>query len=411
MINLNSLNKKISKSFSKNIPELNALVNKLYPDFIYQSNPKTIENEIPVFTLHTVEPAKFEEQLNFLSKNNYQTLTADELYDCIKGKYRVPERSILLTFDDGWKNVYTYAYPLLKKYNMKAVCFLIPGLIDLENGIVDNKKLSKNDKNLDTGILCSWKEIREMHNSGVIDFQSHSMYHCRIFISDIIEDFFYPSFDTYAYNFNVPIYSINGSDNISRETKPGTPIYRHASKFFGKNRYYDDQNLRNECIEYVQLNGGDEFFHNPNWRKKLINLTQNYKSKYNESGFYEDKKTYADNLFSDLIKSKALIEKQLPGKQVNHFCYPWWEGSHIAVEASKKAGYVTNFWGFFKERRTNRTGDDPFTIARILTDDFIFRLPGKGRKSLFNIYQRKISSNSNKFIKKLFQADKSSFIN
>ena len=400
-----SVLKKLKKSYQKNVPEFLALKKKMYPEFIYEGNPKTLKDEIAVFTLHSVLPHKFEMQLEFLYNNGYRTLAADELYECLIGEKQIPERAVVLTFDDGWKNVYTEAYPLLKKYNMSAVCFIIPGIIDNKQ-ISNNEKINLNERGPNSDTLCSWSEIKEMHESGIIDFQSHSMYHNRIFVSNVIDDFFYPAYDSYACNLNIPIYSVNNSDNVSRETKLGTPIYRYSSKFSGKQRYFDDQNIRDKCIEYVKLNGGEEFFTDNNWRKKLFSHVEEYRMKYNDSGHFQDEENYRESLFNDFSESKILIENELPDKTVNHFCYPWWEGSETALSVSKEAGYLTNFWGVFPDRRTNRCGEDPYKISRILTDDYIFRLPGQGRKSLLTIYEERFFGNSNRFIKVLLQSDK-----
>jgi hypothetical protein len=398
-----SIQKKLKKSFSKNLPELLALKKKLYPHFVYESNPKTLKDEIPVFTLHSVYSNKFEAILQFLYKNGYRTLVADELYECLTGSKPIPERAVVLTFDDGWKNLHTVVYPLLKKYGMNAVCFLISGLISLEND--DKGKIKMGKRGLDSDVLCSWKDVKEMHTSGVIDFQSHSMYHKLIFISPDVEDFFYTAFDSFAMNLNVPSFDINGEENISREIKLGTPIYKHASRFLGKNRYFDDENLRNECINFVKLNGGEEFFYKNGWRKILLNLVKEYRLKNGDIGCVEDEENLRNSLFTELVESKLMIEKNLPGKTVNHFCYPWWEGSDLAVEISKKTGYLTNFWGILSERRTNRCGDDPYRIARILSEDYIFRLPGEGRKSFLKIIQEKFSNNINGFKNRIIQQD------
>lgn len=398
MINIFSIYKKLKRSYSKNVPELVALRNRLYPEFVFEANPETLKDEMPVFTLHSVEPCRFEEQLKFLSVNSYQTLTADEFYECLTGSKPIPERAILLTFDDGWKSLWTVAYPLLRKYRLHAVCFIIPGLIcDGDKG--DPAHFDASEP------LCNWHEIKEMHEDGVVDFQPHSLYHNLIFTSDTIEDFIYPSFDSYANNFNVPLFRTKGEENVHRDAELGTPVYKHAPRFSGQKRYFDDEDLRNQCIEYVRLNGGDNFFRNYNWRKKLMNLIQDYRKKHGNSGYFESEEEMKANLYNDLLESKLMIETRLPGKTVSHFCYPWWEGSDLAVDMSRKAGYLTNFWGILTERRTNRCGDDPYRVARLLSDDYIYRLPGEGRKSLFKIIEEKASLNYKGFIRRVARID------
>lgn len=73
------------------------------------------------------EISKFEEQIKYLSKHNYKSLTMDEFYCWKKGKCKQPRKSVLITMDDGYLSNYMYAFPILKKYNMKAVVFFIGG--------------------------------------------------------------------------------------------------------------------------------------------------------------------------------------------------------------------------------------------------------------------------------------------
>ena len=67
----------------------------------------------------------FEKELKFLKQNHYETLSLDEFL-CWKNKTcKKPHKAIVITFDDGYQNNYKYAFPLLKKYNMKATVFYI----------------------------------------------------------------------------------------------------------------------------------------------------------------------------------------------------------------------------------------------------------------------------------------------
>lgn len=77
-----------------------------------------------------IDVQNFEEQLKYLSKHNYKTLTMDEFYEWKQGKIDLPNKSVLITFDDGFLSNYHYAFPLLKKYNMNATVFLIGEYVD-----------------------------------------------------------------------------------------------------------------------------------------------------------------------------------------------------------------------------------------------------------------------------------------
>lgn len=100
------------------------------------------KNKIPVLCYHnlataeektnfesekdwTIDVKNFEEQLKYLKKHNYKTLSMEEFYKWKQGKLNLPQKSVLITFDDGFLSNYHYAFPLLKKYNMNATVFLI----------------------------------------------------------------------------------------------------------------------------------------------------------------------------------------------------------------------------------------------------------------------------------------------
>jgi peptidoglycan/xylan/chitin deacetylase (PgdA/CDA1 family) len=69
----------------------------------------------------------FEKQMAYLKKEGYITLSLNELYDFLARKKELPAKSVVITFDDGYKDNYVEAYPVLKKNNFTAVSFLITG--------------------------------------------------------------------------------------------------------------------------------------------------------------------------------------------------------------------------------------------------------------------------------------------
>src|SRR5690606_39874838 len=69
----------------------------------------------------------FEEDLKFLRENEYRTVGVDDLYAHLTGQVAPLDRAVVLTFDDGRSSFWRYAFPLLQKYEMRAVVFVIPG--------------------------------------------------------------------------------------------------------------------------------------------------------------------------------------------------------------------------------------------------------------------------------------------
>ena len=74
--------------------------------------------------------SSFEKQLNYLNENNYYYPTWDEVADFVDGKIDLPDKSVVLTMDDGDESVFNLALPLLEKYEVTATAFIITSIID-----------------------------------------------------------------------------------------------------------------------------------------------------------------------------------------------------------------------------------------------------------------------------------------
>ena len=72
-----------------------------------------------------VSQSTFDKQVKYLVDKGYRTINCDEFYLWYMGKINLPPRSVLITFDDGYIGVATYALPVLKKYNAKGTCFIV----------------------------------------------------------------------------------------------------------------------------------------------------------------------------------------------------------------------------------------------------------------------------------------------
>lgn len=124
--------------------------------------------KIPVLYYHEVVPAgqghsyqkieveEFEQQLSYLKEHGYTAISYADVYS---GKMNL-QKPVIITFDDGFRTVFQYAYPLLKKYDMKATLFLSPKYIDEKNEY-----------------YLSWDMVRELNNQGVAELASHTYSH------------------------------------------------------------------------------------------------------------------------------------------------------------------------------------------------------------------------------------------
>ena len=68
-----------------------------------------------------LSPAQFESDLKYLKENGYHTVVVQDLIDYVEKGVPLPEKPVMLTFDDGYYNNYYYAFPLLEEYDAKIV--------------------------------------------------------------------------------------------------------------------------------------------------------------------------------------------------------------------------------------------------------------------------------------------------
>lgn len=136
----------------------------------------------------TVTPEIFEKQMRYLHKSGYKTLTTWELLSYINGDLLLKEKAVLITFDDGWLDNYIYAYPILKKYGINAAIFIVANWIDeaSEKKPSDHEHIPTHEESVllikqhqGSKVVLNWDLIREMENSGLVEFYSHTQNHLK----------------------------------------------------------------------------------------------------------------------------------------------------------------------------------------------------------------------------------------
>lgn len=117
------------------------------------SNPKDTTGEGL-----SVSPAVFDQEMGWLASKGYTPISLDTMYAIFAHKAQASAKPIVITFDDGYIDLYVNAYPILKKYGFHAVSFVITGFVGQP-------------------AFLSWNNISEMQSSGVFTFESHTVNH------------------------------------------------------------------------------------------------------------------------------------------------------------------------------------------------------------------------------------------
>ena len=116
---------------------------------------------------YVISPAQLESDLAYIRQQGYTTVVMRDVIDYVDNGTPLPEKPIMLTFDDGFYNNYLYAYPLLKQYDMTAV---ISPVVKWSEFYSDTPQ--EQDHALYS--YLTWAQIREMADSGAVEIQNHT---------------------------------------------------------------------------------------------------------------------------------------------------------------------------------------------------------------------------------------------
>lgn len=129
------------------------------PILMYHYVSELPENADAIRKDLTVTPERFEAQLAYLREQGYTGLTLFDLYAVLRGEAELPAKPIVLTFDDGYADAYTEAFPRLQKYGFPGTFFVIAYVVE---GQVPG--------------YLTWEQARAMAEAGM-SIQSHSLDH------------------------------------------------------------------------------------------------------------------------------------------------------------------------------------------------------------------------------------------
>ncbi|RSK28311.1 polysaccharide deacetylase family protein [Bacillus sp. HMF5848] len=108
-------------------------------------------------------------QMNYLKRHQYEVITMDLLMKRVKEK-KLTNKTIVLTFDDGYMDYFETTYPILKKFNFPSIQYLVPSYIETD-------KIFWWDQDLGSNQLMNWCQIVEISKSRLVQFGAHTVNH------------------------------------------------------------------------------------------------------------------------------------------------------------------------------------------------------------------------------------------
>ncbi|UOD33898.1 glycosyltransferase [Deferribacteraceae bacterium V6Fe1] len=311
---------------------------------------------VPVLCYHKVSyaggitPERFCEHLEYLQSNGFKTISAEMLYNFMLNNIKLPNKSVVITFDDCSLDNWIYAIPLLNKYNFSGIFFAITNFIGdgQKRPQFPNKNLPEilDAKTSFINVLKDSDKTQFMNKdeiySAVRDFghevYSHSVNHQMCFKSMKL-------IGNYPEKFHWGIYG------IYNEVKQGT-------KYFDKGSAY-----AYDGFWPIEQNGRVIF--------KKRNTEERYRFCLKE---FKESKNCLENILN---------------KSIDFFCWPWGQFDKVSTQALKDAGYKGSFT---LERFPNSYGTNPFYINRI----------GVGDKNDIKWLHQKLKIYSNKITATIF---------
>lgn len=321
----------------------------------------------------TVSASTFEDHLLWLKKRRYHTSTLEELRAHMAGDVTLPEQSVVLTFDDGYVDTWTYAVPLLQHYGFRGSVAVVPEFVDPRDLVrppMAAGGAEPENSSSEIRAFMSWPELRKAVDSGILEAVSHSLTHTWFPKGPRIVDFHHPGDAYYWLDWNhtpdrKPYY-LERPDNS--RVAWGTPVYENA-RALQMTRYFPDPDEADAMTDFVASRGGKDFFETPGWRDVLHEEARRRRELTPPAGRYETADERGARYRRELLESKRVMEERL-GREVRHFIWPGQVFNEEAMEIARSVfDSVDASLGDAYLHCFNRPGEDPGRYRRFGVPD------------------------------------------
>ncbi len=190
--------------------------------------------------LNVVSPKSFANQMEYLKKHEYKIISLDDYVERNKAKKEFPHKTVVITFDDGYRDNYKNAFPIIKQYHFPVTIFLISDYVGV---------------NLN---LLTWNQVKEMAHDG-IEFGSHTRHHMYLpeATDEQLKDEIIDSKRIIEEHLNKPVnYIAYPSGGFSEQIK-GIVALAGYKAALTTNRGYDRYNIDLYELSRIRINNGD----------------------------------------------------------------------------------------------------------------------------------------------------------
>jgi len=310
---------------------------------------------VPILTFHSVRRRRtealgpggeltmpdrpFERLLSGLRRQGYQGITCAELYAHLKAGAPLPKRPVLLTFDDGYLDNWSYVAPMLRRHGLRGTVFVATDFLHPDPEAV-RPTVDQQPDAPERGYLSA-AELRLLDQEGTLEVQSHTAGHGRLPVSGEVVDFHRPGARCWWLERGRGTPEQNSreeSDALAGVVPWGAPVYR--SEWASAARAIEpDPRLEQELCALVADGGGAAFFDRADWRQVLEQRVEAGRWQHRE----ESEEQRHERILRDLGGAKQVLEGIL-GHEVPFFAWPGGGSSPWAVRiALDEVGYRATF--------------------------------------------------------------------
>jgi peptidoglycan/xylan/chitin deacetylase (PgdA/CDA1 family) len=317
---------------------------------------------IPVLVHHSIAPGErigpelFEEHLRALSRSGLPALRPRDLEHA--------DRGFLLTFDDGFADVWTHVLPLLERYRVPALLFAIvsrvgegeprpQGVWAYRGGGTQALAESARVPGPHRAFL-RWSELQALEATGLVQVQSHSFEHRMGWVGNAIRGFHLGP--TGRAHWSLP--EATGGD-----TRLGIPLYPRLS-VLARRIYRDDPDLRDALAQHLASRGGEAYVTERGVtavEEELHEVARAHLEKRGDGGRWETERERVRRTVDDLSRAKETLERRLGGTR-DELCLPWGHFDAVTLDCARRAGVRRIY--------TTRRGPNPAGRVGFLVNRF-----------------------------------------